>query len=285
MELALRLGLPGSGKVLKLGRSQTLRATFTGSRPRRSGWQADRGPAARELPIPTPRPYGAQSLACWMTTPSPPSPALMPMRQPPDLSYFNFAYAARRETRWSIASSIPYLGDSSTLPMRWNRESFGGTGHAEETVSGDSPTPAGNSVAAIALLRLYAFTNQKSYREQAEQMLEVAGRAGRESLGSLPRLMALRRCTSHIHTSRWSSLEKMIRRSSSMPSPPNSLRLARRCSNWHRTRRSRKICHPRWRRLCLICPRLYAGSRSGSGLFGIPAISLRSWIRNGCGEA
>ena len=37
----------------------------------------------------------------------------------------------------------------------------------------DSPTPAGNSVAAIALLRLYAFTNQQSYREQAEQTLEL----------------------------------------------------------------------------------------------------------------
>jgi uncharacterized protein YyaL (SSP411 family) len=37
----------------------------------------------------------------------------------------------------------------------------------------DSPTPAGNSVAAIALFRLYAFTNQPSYREQAERTLEL----------------------------------------------------------------------------------------------------------------
>jgi hypothetical protein len=44
----------------------------------------------------------------------------------------------------------------------------------------DSPTPAGNSMAAIALLRLHAFTNQKSYREQAEQTLELlAGLAGK----------------------------------------------------------------------------------------------------------
>jgi uncharacterized protein YyaL (SSP411 family) len=44
----------------------------------------------------------------------------------------------------------------------------------------DSPTPAGNSVAAIALLRLHAFTNQKSYRQQAEQTLELlAGPAGK----------------------------------------------------------------------------------------------------------
>ena len=37
----------------------------------------------------------------------------------------------------------------------------------------DSPTPAGNSVAAIALSRLYAFTNDHDYRNQAEQTLEV----------------------------------------------------------------------------------------------------------------
>jgi len=43
----------------------------------------------------------------------------------------------------------------------------------------DSPTPAGNSVAAIALLRIYALTNQSSYREQAERTLEIlAGSAG-----------------------------------------------------------------------------------------------------------
>jgi hypothetical protein len=43
----------------------------------------------------------------------------------------------------------------------------------------DSPTPAGNSMAAIALLRLYAFTNQAQYREQAEHTLEIlAGSAG-----------------------------------------------------------------------------------------------------------
>jgi uncharacterized protein YyaL (SSP411 family) len=43
----------------------------------------------------------------------------------------------------------------------------------------DSPTPAGNSVAAIALLRLHAYTNDQNYREKAEQTMEVlAGMAG-----------------------------------------------------------------------------------------------------------
>jgi len=37
----------------------------------------------------------------------------------------------------------------------------------------DSPTPAGNPAAAIALLRLHAYTNVASYREKAEATLEV----------------------------------------------------------------------------------------------------------------
>ncbi len=37
----------------------------------------------------------------------------------------------------------------------------------------DSPTPAGNSVAAIVLLRLNSYTNEKSYRDRAEQTLEI----------------------------------------------------------------------------------------------------------------
>ena len=37
----------------------------------------------------------------------------------------------------------------------------------------DSPTPAGNSVAAIALSRLYGFTGKKLYRERAQATLEA----------------------------------------------------------------------------------------------------------------
>ena len=37
----------------------------------------------------------------------------------------------------------------------------------------DSPTPAGNSVAAIALLRMHGYTNEESYRDKAEQTMEV----------------------------------------------------------------------------------------------------------------
>jgi hypothetical protein len=37
----------------------------------------------------------------------------------------------------------------------------------------DAPTPAGNPCAAIALLRLYAYTNDPKYRDKAEDTLEV----------------------------------------------------------------------------------------------------------------
>jgi uncharacterized protein len=37
----------------------------------------------------------------------------------------------------------------------------------------DSPTPAGNSVAAIALLRMHAYTNEEGYRDKAELTMEV----------------------------------------------------------------------------------------------------------------
>ena len=37
----------------------------------------------------------------------------------------------------------------------------------------DSPTPAGDPAAAIALLRLHAYTNDTSYKDKAEQTLEV----------------------------------------------------------------------------------------------------------------
>ncbi|MGB8010015.1 MAG: thioredoxin domain-containing protein [Terriglobales bacterium] len=52
----------------------------------------------------------------------------------------------------------------------------------------DSPTPAGNSVAAIALLRLHGYAsaatnNEASYRDQAEQTLEVySGIAGQHGI-------------------------------------------------------------------------------------------------------
>jgi len=47
----------------------------------------------------------------------------------------------------------------------------------------DSPTPAGNSAAAIALLRLHGYASDESYRDKAEQTLELyAGIAGQHGI-------------------------------------------------------------------------------------------------------
>src|SRR6266851_1780467 len=47
----------------------------------------------------------------------------------------------------------------------------------------DSPTPAGNPMAAIALLRMHGYTDETGYRDKAEQTLELlAGAAGQYGL-------------------------------------------------------------------------------------------------------
>ena len=55
----------------------------------------------------------------------------------------------------------------------------------------DSPTPAGNSAAVIALLRLYGYTNEASYREKAGQTLDFT-RESPGSMGFSPQLMVWR---------------------------------------------------------------------------------------------
>ena len=88
--------------------------------------------------------------------------------------------AAHRGQDGRPFSSIPSPADSSTLPAwRMEQKPLGVLGTRRKPFQ-DSPTPAGNSVAAIALLRLHAFTNQQSYRDKAEQTLELlAGLAGK----------------------------------------------------------------------------------------------------------
>ena len=64
----------------------------------------------------------------------------------------------------------------------------------------DSPTPAGNSVAAIALLRMHGYSNQASDRELAEQTLEVyAGVAGQHGIFAASYGLAIARFTA-LHT-------------------------------------------------------------------------------------
>jgi len=64
----------------------------------------------------------------------------------------------------------------------------------------DSPTPAGNSVAAIALLRLHAYGNDAGLRGKAEQTIEViAGLAAQYGLfAATYGIAAVHR--SHLHT-------------------------------------------------------------------------------------
>jgi uncharacterized protein YyaL (SSP411 family) len=86
-----------------------------------------------------------------------------------DLTYFNFARN---------------IGDA--LIQRFGDVANGGFFDRDSTASNklgalaagqkpfqDSPTPAGNSAAAIALLRLYAYTNHVPYRENARKTLEM----------------------------------------------------------------------------------------------------------------
>ena len=87
-----------------------------------------------------------------------------------DLSYFKFARA---------------IGDA--MIARFFDATGGGFFDAEPAAEGkslgvlgtrrkplqDSPTPAGNPMAAIALVRLHHYTGESGYRDKAEQTLEV----------------------------------------------------------------------------------------------------------------
>jgi uncharacterized protein YyaL (SSP411 family) len=87
-----------------------------------------------------------------------------------DLSYFKFAHAI-----------------ADAMIVRFFDAVSGGFFDAEPTTDGqslgvlstrrkplqDSPTPAGNPMAAIALLRLHHYTGDAAYRDKAEQTLET----------------------------------------------------------------------------------------------------------------
>jgi hypothetical protein len=96
-----------------------------------------------------------------------------------DLSYFNFA--RRIVDKMVDLMFDPVSGGFFDMAASGpgTQKSLGVLGTRRKPFQ-DSPTPAGNSVAAIALLRLYAYTNQPSYRDHAEQTLEtLAGLAGK----------------------------------------------------------------------------------------------------------
>jgi uncharacterized protein YyaL (SSP411 family) len=98
-----------------------------------------------------------------------------------DLSYFTFARRIidTMVERFFDPSSGGFFDSERNAES--NRGSFGVLGTPRKPFQ-DSPTPAGNSVAAIALLRLHGYTNDSEYHDKAEQTLgllsTVAGQYG-----------------------------------------------------------------------------------------------------------
>jgi uncharacterized protein YyaL (SSP411 family) len=96
-----------------------------------------------------------------------------------DLSYFNFAQGITDRMLDRMFDPLSGGFFDTPSPADGGKKPMGVLGTRRKPFQ-DSPTPAGNSVAAIALLRLYSYTNQPGYREKAEQTLELlAGLAGK----------------------------------------------------------------------------------------------------------
>ncbi len=90
-----------------------------------------------------------------------------------DFSYFRFAREIGDEMirRFGDATSGGFF-DTEGSP---DEQPKLGALSAQRKPYQDAPTPAGNPCAAIALLRLYAYTNDPTYRDKAEDTLEVFG--------------------------------------------------------------------------------------------------------------
>ncbi len=98
-----------------------------------------------------------------------------------DLSYFRFAQAIADAMLAGFFDAVDG-GFFDTRVASGEKTGLGILGTRRKPFQ-DSPTPAGNSAAAIALLRLHGYTNDASYRDQAEQTLEVyAGVAGQHGI-------------------------------------------------------------------------------------------------------
>jgi hypothetical protein len=88
-----------------------------------------------------------------------------------DLSYFNFA----RRIGDAMIERFHDPVSGGFFDVERGRDGAGELGalSASRKPFQDSPTPAGNSAAAIALLRLHSYTNDQGYREKAEDTMEV----------------------------------------------------------------------------------------------------------------
>jgi hypothetical protein len=94
-----------------------------------------------------------------------------------DLSYFRFAQQMidRMVTDFFDREAGGFF-DTAPDP---NQEALGVLGTRRKPFQ-DSPTPAGNSVAVIALLRLHGYTNDPGYYDKAKRTLEVLGSAAHQ---------------------------------------------------------------------------------------------------------
>jgi uncharacterized protein len=98
-----------------------------------------------------------------------------------DLSYFRFARAIADAMVARFFDVVD--GGFFDTPAAVEKEPALGILGTRRKPFQDSPTPAGNSAAAIALLRLYAYTNDASYRDKAKQTIEVfAGVAAKHGI-------------------------------------------------------------------------------------------------------
>ncbi|HEY1464976.1 MAG TPA: thioredoxin domain-containing protein [Terriglobales bacterium] len=93
-----------------------------------------------------------------------------------DLSYFNFARSIADKMVEKFYDEND--GGFFDTQISFDEKIFGVLNTRRKPFQ-DSPTPAGNPVAALALIRLHGYTNDTSYREKAERTLELlAGTAG-----------------------------------------------------------------------------------------------------------
>jgi uncharacterized protein YyaL (SSP411 family) len=92
-----------------------------------------------------------------------------------DLSYFRFARAIADTmiARFFDPEAGGFFDTAVTSSDKPPEQSALGILGTRRKPFQDSPTPAGNPAAAIALLRLHAYTNESAYREQAEQTLAL----------------------------------------------------------------------------------------------------------------
>jgi len=96
-----------------------------------------------------------------------------------DLSYFTFAQRIADKMLDRMFDPVSGGFFDTASPADGEQKPMGVLGTRRKPFQ-DSPTPAGNPVAAIALLRLHTYTGQQRYREKAEQTLELlAGLAGK----------------------------------------------------------------------------------------------------------